>query len=121
MLWRGAWNSCANYMIPDIFLGGLVNHVAGTLGLMLVQLFSYASGLGVGRDGVDPGASGVFPIRYFRHYLLHDDTAGFVQVRRAAQVAQLASFILFLTGVALSVKIQLTLTLVHTYPHYTLP
>ena len=66
-------------MIPDLFLGGLVNHVAGTIGLMLVQLFSYASALGIGRDGVDPGATAVFPIRYFRHYLL--DQEGFVQVR----------------------------------------
>ena len=44
--------------------------ISGTTGLMLVQLFSYAGALGCGIDGVEPGASGIFPIRYFRAYLL---------------------------------------------------
>ena len=69
-LWRGGWNLNATYMISDQMVGGWVNHICGTVALMLLQLFSYASVVGCAVDGGDINGESIYPTLYLRHYLL---------------------------------------------------
>ena len=49
-LWRGVWNLNATFMIADLFLGGWINHAAGTVIMMTLQLFSYVGVCGCAVD-----------------------------------------------------------------------
>ena len=60
-LWRGVWNLNATFMFSDLFLGGWVNHAAGTVILMSLQLFSYVGICGCGRDDDTPTDEGNAP------------------------------------------------------------
>ena len=57
-LWRGVWNLNARFMIADLFLGGWVNHAAGTFIMMILQLFSYVGVCGCARDEDTPSDEG---------------------------------------------------------------
>jgi len=57
-LWRGVWNLNATFMISDLFLGGWVNHAAGTVILTALQLFSYVGICGCARDHDSPPEEG---------------------------------------------------------------
>jgi len=57
-LWRGVWNLNATFMLSDLFLGGWVNHAAGTVVLMVLQLFSYVGICGCARDDDVPSDEG---------------------------------------------------------------
>jgi len=57
-LWRGVWNLNATFMFSDLFLGGWVNHAAGTVIMMALQLFSYVGICGCARDDDVPTDEG---------------------------------------------------------------
>lgn len=77
MQWRGIWNLNAEYLIKELPLGGWVNHLMGTAGLMAMQTFSEVSAFGMIRDGTDPGGEAFFPVHYLRILLKksYDDTS----------------------------------------------
>jgi len=58
-LWRGVWNLNSTFMISDLFLGGWINHAAGTVVLMMLQLFSYVGICGCARDDDTPSDEGI--------------------------------------------------------------
>ena len=38
LLWRGAWDLCLAYVIPDPVVGGWICHWVGTVSLILLQV-----------------------------------------------------------------------------------
>ena len=38
LLWRGGWDLCVKYVIPDPLIGGWICHWLGTIGLMSLQV-----------------------------------------------------------------------------------
>ena len=53
LMWYGTWNLNAQFIIPDPFLGGWVNHAIGTFLMMSLQIFGYVSGVGCSLDFPD--------------------------------------------------------------------
>ena len=71
LLWRGGWDLCLKYVIPDKVIGGWVSHWIGTWGLIVLQAFNNVAMNGIEIDGEYPGGEGLFPTEYLRELLLH--------------------------------------------------
>ena len=69
MLWIGLWNLNTEYVLKEMPLGGWVNHVVGTMGLLVMQTYSEVSAFGITLDGTDPRGKAFFPTHYLRHFL----------------------------------------------------
>jgi len=70
LLWRGGWNLNVLFIITDPMVGGWVNISVGSVLLLSLQLFSYASACGCARDGQDTIAGdAIYATKYLRHYL----------------------------------------------------
>ena len=70
ILWRGAWNCTVHYLITDPEKGGWLCFCIGSVGLLVLQNFSYVGGMGVTVDGMDPGRDAFYPTRFVRHYVI---------------------------------------------------
>lgn len=68
ILWRGAWNCTARYIVPDLETGGWVCFVVGSVGLLTAQCMSYAGGMGCAIDGEAHDVDIFFQSRYLRHF-----------------------------------------------------
>ena len=66
--WRGGWDLCRDYVIPDPRVGGWVCHVVGVVGLILTQCFSSVALSGIDIDGTYNQGQGLFPTSYLRYY-----------------------------------------------------
>ena len=71
-LWRGAWNLVKTYVIPDKRIGGLVCHVVGVVGLMLLQGYSNVATNGIDIDGSYEDGKGIYPTEYLRYFFSRD-------------------------------------------------
>ena len=38
LMWRGGWDLCLKYIIPDKVIGGWISHIMGTFGLIALQV-----------------------------------------------------------------------------------
>ena len=74
ILWRGAWNSCVRYMITDPEKGGWLCFWIGSVGLLVLQNFSYVAGMGCAVDGSDEGREAFYPTFFLRYYILGMDS-----------------------------------------------
>jgi len=72
ILWRGAWNCTARYIIPDFEVGGWVCFVVGSIGLLALQSMSYAGAMGCAIDGESADTEVFFQSKYLRHWLRTD-------------------------------------------------
>ena len=59
-LWRGVWNLNATFLLSDLLVGGWVNHAAGTVIMMTLQLFSYVGICGCALDDDPPADEGTY-------------------------------------------------------------
>ncbi|CAD5119889.1 DgyrCDS8471 [Dimorphilus gyrociliatus] len=64
LLYRGMWNLCSKYILPESSVGALLCHLFGTVSLFSMQIFSTVGSPGVGRDGYETNGTALFPIRY---------------------------------------------------------
>ena len=80
ILWRGAWNCTVHYMITDPEKGGWLCFCIGSVGLLLLQNFSYVGGMGVTVDGLDVGREAFYPTRFVRHYVIGPDPVKSINV-----------------------------------------
>ena len=64
LLWRGGWNLNIRFFFSDPVLGGIINHLVGVTGMLILGVTSYIGGLGCSIDGADPGGTAIYPIRY---------------------------------------------------------
>jgi hypothetical protein len=69
LLWRGAWDLCIEFFLPDPQTGSWVCHWIGTIGMMSLQVFNNVGLNGIERDGQYKGGEGIFPLYYLRVYL----------------------------------------------------
>ena len=69
LLWRGGYNLCCYYLLPDSKLGAWLSHLLGTFGLIALQVFCNMALNGVNKDGQHPNGEGLYPTSYLREYL----------------------------------------------------
>ena len=71
LLWRGGWDLCVHYIIPDPLMGSWISHLIGSVGLISLQVFSNVGLNGIERDGIYSNGEGIYPVKYLRVYLEH--------------------------------------------------
>lgn len=66
LMWRGGWDLCVAYVIPDKLVGGWTCHCIGSLGLIAIQGLNCVAFNGIEIDGAFNNGEGIFPVQYLR-------------------------------------------------------
>lgn len=68
-LWRGTWNLNTRYFLPELPIGGWVNHCIGLVLMVATQTLSNVGCFsGLVKDGVEENGGAFFPIKYLGIY-----------------------------------------------------